>query len=375
MLNLTAFNTIGAEERAAVDRVLSGRVLSGYLGGVPSGGYFVTKLEAEWREAFNVRHAIACNSATSGLLAALAILDPDGRFVCVSPYTMSATAAVAKYARARISFQDIDNKYFCMDPDGDFPKHPAAVIATSLFGHPIDPRLRLHPRLFGSTIIEDNAHAPFAMNGDKYTGTIGHIGVFSLNVHKHIQCGEGGVIVTHDDWIAESMRGFINHGELNNKIPVGLNLRMTEINAAIASAQLKKAPAIIADRIEQAEFLNDCLRRVPWVSPPAVRRGAKHVYYCWAPTAVTEYAETFVNSLTSQGFPIRRGYVKPLYELPAFDCYRHPCPVTEMIEKQIAVFENCAYNVLPQQEEVREIFRKTGAAMSAYTRFRDGVFS
>ena len=82
-------------------------------------------------------------------------------------------------------------------------------------------------------MIEDNAQAIYAKEGEKYAGTIGDIGVYSLNVHKSIQAGEGGICVTDDDGLADRLRGCINHGELSG-MDIGLNLRMTEVTAAIA---------------------------------------------------------------------------------------------------------------------------------------------
>src|SRR5271154_5999170 len=109
-IKLEAFNTIGKEERDAADRVLSSYPLSGYIGGDARGGYFVQKLEAEWREAFGVRHAIACNSATSGLLAACVAADCRGinSIAATTPYTMSATVSAFQLLGADIVFGDID---------------------------------------------------------------------------------------------------------------------------------------------------------------------------------------------------------------------------------------------------------------------------
>jgi perosamine synthetase len=364
LMDFKPFSTVGKEERDAVDRVLRSYPLSGFLGGNPRGGYFVQKLEAEWCEAFGVRHAIACNSATSGLLAACKAVGVDAfTHVSCPAYTMSATAAAPRMLHSGIHFCDIDSETFC----GEMKASATTVaIITNLFGHPARGATVLRKRADEGKalwVIEDNAQAPFAMEDGRYAGTIGHIGVFSLNVHKQIQAGEGGVICTDSHDLANSCRAFINHGEMAARPRVGLNLRMTEVTAAIASEQLKKGPGIIASRIEQAEFLTDCVKDYPFLRAPIVRPGCKHVYYIWAALVSGIQASFIASSLARAGLPVRGGYVNPLYNLPAFGRYKRPCPVTEDVESRIITFENCAITIMPDQEQaVRDIFRQVAEA-------------
>lgn len=345
------FNGIGdSEVRAAAKAIRSGP-LSGFLGGMDRGGPCVRSLEDRWQSTFAVRHAIACNSATSGLLAACHAAGVNSKSkVLTTPFTMSATSACAAILGAEIVYSDIEDDTFCLDPDRCNLEDITHCIITNLFGHPAQlSRWKESAVYHGVTLIEDNAQSPFAEQGGKYAGTVGHMGVFSLNVHKHIQCGEGGVVVTDDDRYAERLRRFINHGELAGAA-AGLNLRMTEYTAAIAEAQLNKAWYIIGDRIKQAQLLTQACAGRDWIVPPVELPDSDHVYYVWAAKLLTEKLgisrDIFVRSVACEGFPLKSGYVQPLYRLNAFSRFVSPCPVAEtMHDRTLVIFENCGHTI------------------------------
>ena len=354
-LRLPRFFTVGYDERINVLKSLRSP-LSGYLGGIDKAGYFVTKLQDKWCEAFGVTHAVACNSATSGLLAAcMAVGIGPGDIVWTTAYSMSATAACAKVLGARIVFIDIETIRFSMNltsiPQEPLPK---CVIVTNLFGHPAYlSSIRSWCDSNKVWMIEDNAQAPFATEDGRHAGTIGHIGVFSLNVHKHCQAGEGGVIVTNDSQFSDLLQGAINHGEIKGNVP-GLNLRMTEPVAAIACAQLTKAKWIISDRIAQAEAITDMVKDIPWITPHKADKGCVHVYYHW--TALVDDPNQdrrfkFTNRLQQGGFPMLAGYTKPLHGV--FGEHVN-LPVVQKVEyKQIILFENCLWN--PNKKHLKKM--------------------
>lgn len=343
---LPPFSTIGVYERAYILRSLK-RPLSGYLGGVPQGGYWIERLQSEWRETFGCQYAIACNSATSGLLAAcMAIGIGPGDIVWTTAYTMSATAACAKVLGAHIAFIDIEPLRFSMNLNTSRPRTglPKCIIVANLFGHPAYlANIRSWCDSNNVWMIEDNAQAPFAKEGKKYTGTIGHIGVFSLNVHKHLQSGEGGVIVTDDEHFSIRLAGSINHGELSHDyIGAGLNLRMTEPIAAIACAQLKKAKRIINSRRELALQLTDMVSDIPFIRPPVEDIDCFHVYYVWAALIENDNRTQFVHHLKRRGVPMNAGYATPLNLLFQSGTI---CPVAERLHtKCLITFEICAYD-------------------------------
>ena len=376
------FCTISQKELYAVELQLgSNHPLSGYLGGVHSGGYWVENLESKWCEIFGCKYAVAVNSATSGLLCAAASIDLKAgeEFIC-TPFTMSATAAAPAILGAKPVFCDIESLHFCLDPgkwcDMDSSQSVKAVILTNLFGHPGGLAIsRKKADSLGIFLIEDNAQAPFAMEGEKFAGTIGHIGVFSLNVHKHIQCGEGGICVTDDQALYQRMREFRNHGEMFENGRIGLNLRMTETTAAIAACQLGRAKQIITNRIEQANFFVKSLEDIPGIIPPTVRETCKHVWYA-IPIRYDEKLigisrqrfmnylhREFVNYLDKPN-PIQQGYVQPLYHLPAFKDRPHLCPVAEdAYHKSLIYFENCTYTLtLQQMGQIGRAFAKIAYA-------------
>lgn len=350
---LPAFNRIGFSEAFNVLRALRSP-LSGYLGGVHKSGYWCSRLESEWCLTFNTRFAVPCNSATSGLLAAcMAARVGPGDEVWVSPYTMSATAAVAIVLGAKIKFIDIERVRYSINMR-NFParSNPKAIIVTNIFGHPAYLHaLRLWCDSNKVVMIEDNAQSAFAMENGKYAGTIGHMGVWSLNVHKQMQSGEGGVITTEDPYFSFQLRNAINHGELYSglapDIPIiGLNLRMTEPVAAIACAQLKKGPSIIAEKRELSEEITDMFSQVRHYVLPHDDIGCRHSYYVWAGRFPNR--DALVAALQKRGFPIHAGYATILTTV--FDPSQL-CPEAERIDKDIVTYEMCAYR--PRKKHLR----------------------
>lgn len=368
------FNTIDEKEGEAAVQVIAktatGKgLLSGYVGTKPYGGPQCMALEAEWSKTFGCKYSIAVNSATSGLLAAcMAIELQHGDEIIVSPYTMSATAAAPKLLGAKIVFADIEDETFCLDPlevaNAITPK-TKAVIVTNLFGHPAKLyELRQLCDEQGIYLIEDNAQAIFAKESIAYAGTVGHIGVFSLNVHKMLQTGEGGVCVTNSPELSRKLREAMNHGEVRGGI-IGLNLRMTEITAAMAREQLKKAPEIMKGRIEIAKHISQYVKffKLP-IRAPIVRDNCVSSYYCWAGLLTKDWSELGVPGFKPEDRPdtsnFKVGYLRPLYELPALK-QSISLPVVEGVERRIILVEICS--ISPEQEEIAKMVQDFGKTL------------
>ena len=332
------YRAMGEAEKRAVAQVIESGLLSGFYGSPGEefwGGPRVRALEAAWRERYDVAHAVSVNSATSGLYAAMGAIGlSPGDQVIVPPWTMSATAMAPLVYGGVPVFADIEDETFGLDPaavEAALTSRTRAIIAVNLFGHParLD-ALRAIADAHGLYLVEDNAQAPLAEDNGRLTGTIGHIGVFSLNRHKHIHAGEGGMCVTADDRLARRLALIRNHGEnvadwLGEDDPVnlvGFNYRMTELSAAIAVVQLANVDAHVAAREQLANDLTAGVRTLAGLTPPRVRQGCRHNYYCWVvrvdEAAVGVARDRFRDALIAEGVPCFTGYTVPLYELPVF---------------------------------------------------------
>lgn len=341
-------STIGEEEKKAVLEVLDSGCLSRFLGTWHEdfyGGDFVRKMETAWAEKFNVKHAISVNSATSGLICAVgaAGIGP-GDEVIVSPYTMSASAtAIMVYSGIPV-FADLEEDYFCLDPksvEERITERTKAIVVVDIFGQPYNrDAINAIAKKHNLIVIEDCAQAPGAKYDDEYAGTLGDIGIFSLNYHKHIHSGEGGVVVTNNDQLAEKIRLIRNHAEavvegkgvsdLVNM--VGFNFRMTEMEAAVAFEQLKKLDGLLEKRLENVKYLEKCLSSFPFIELPKVRDKCTHVYYQHCMKFDEEVAgvsrDIFIEAVRAElmyhelreteGVKLNVGYVKPLYLLPMY---------------------------------------------------------
>ncbi len=332
-----AYRSIGDDERAAVDRVLRSGCLSGFYGSPGPeffGGEEVQRLEREWERRYGIAHAVSVNSATSGLFAAMAAIGiSPGDEVIVPPYTMSATVVAPLLYGGIPVFVDIEPRTFCIDPDlveAAISPRTKAIVAVNLFGHPAElERLRNLADERGIFLIEDSAQAPLGAENGRPCGTVGHIGVFSLNYHKHIHSGEGGICVTSDAKLARRLQLVRNHGEnvvaeenddLSNMI--GFNYRMSEIHAAISSVQLDNAERHVSLRERAAAILADGTRDLEGWTVPHVRPGCRHNYYMFTVRLDDEVLGvsrgTFSRALAAEGFPNEVGYVQPQYRLPMF---------------------------------------------------------
>lgn len=390
---IPAYNCIGEDEKKAVIAFMDkGLPLSGFHGSPrPTfyGGPEVQAFEADWRIRFGCKHAVSVNSATSGLIAAMgAIGIGPGDEVIVPPYTMTATAIAPLFYGGVPVFVDIEDNYFCLDVGkvrAAISPRTKAILAVNLWGHPAElAALRRLADEKGIYLVEDNAQAVLAEENGRLAATVGHIGVYSMNVHKHIQAGEGGICVTADDRLAERMILIRNHGEnvtdwlhvedLTNL--VGFNFRQTEIGAVISRSQLAKLDPQVERCERVAQRLTEGVKGLPGIIPPPVRQGCRHNYFMWSmryqEDLVGAPREKFFTALQAEGMPVAQGYVRPIYRLPMFQkriaigsggfpfnlspvSYADGiCPVTERLhEKEIIQYQPVSWN--PSAEQVEQM--------------------
>lgn len=343
-----AYRVIGEEEKQAALRVLDSGVLSRFLGAWHPdffGGPEVQAFEREWAESCGVKHCISVNSNTSGLYAAVGASGVGpGDEVIVSPYSMAASATAALIFQGVPIFADIDPTSYCLSAatiKQRITPRTKAIIVVHIFGQSadMDPIMEL-ARDHGLVVIEDCAQAPLATYKGRPVGSIGDMGVFSLNYHKHIHTGEGGMVTTDDARFAERLQLIRNHAEavverkgvteLDNM--VGFNFRLGEIEAAIGREQLKKAAILVDQRKRNVAYLESKLEGLQGLSMPKVGVAGDHVYYVHVldydqgATGVSRdrlvaalKAELPATELRENEGPLMGlGYVKPLYLLPLF---------------------------------------------------------
>jgi perosamine synthetase len=400
------YRSIGEEEVKAVTNVARSGCLSGFYGSWGDeffGGPMVKQFEEAWSRKFGVKHTVSVNSATSGLFAAMGAIGVEpGDEVIVPPFTMSATAMAPIIYGGIPVFVDIEPDTFCLDLDAvmqAITRRTKAILVVNLFGHPAHlAELRKIADEHGIFIVEDNAQAPMAMESGRYAGTIGHIGVFSLNYHKHIHTGEGGMCVTQDKDLALRMQMIRNHGEniveplgfKNISGMVGFNYRMSELSATVGIEQLKKIETHVQGRVNIAERLTDGVAEMTGLIAPVVRSGCKHVYYVWAARVKERVLGVsraqLSKALEAEGFPHFTAYTRPLYRLPMFRRRmafgKYPfnlskvkysngmCPVAErMYKKELLCFEPCRFNLGEADidslvEALQKVYEQRGALRS-----------
>lgn len=401
------YNPIGEEEVQAAKEVIESGVLSQYLGVWHNdfyGGPKVRDFEKSCVEYFGVKHAVTVNSWTSGLIAAVgAIGIQPGDEVIVPPWTMSATATAILHWNAIPVFADIEPETFNLDPasvEMNISPYTKAIMAVDIFGHSADmDALMAIADRHGIKVITDTAQAPGSYYKGQFTGTRAHVGGYSLNYHKHIHTGEGGILVTNDDEIAERLRLIRNHAEavvggkgasdLCNMI--GYNFRLGEIECAIGIEQLKKLDGFVASRQKIAERLTQGLTGLSGLRTPIVKVDCTHAYYVYPLVLDVDQLGVsrarIIEALEAEGLTgLAAGYVN-LHLLPMYQkkmaygsngfpwtseiCQREVsydygiCPVAEELhEKSFIGFPLCMYELDDAGlDQVIEAFRKVWAQM------------
>ena len=336
------YNTIGEEEKKEVLEVLDSGILSAFLGSASDGFYGgpkVKKLEAHWREYFGVKHAISMNSATSALSAAVVAAGVlPGDEVILPPLTMCATGTAVLLQMAVPVFADVDPRTMNIDPskiEALITPRTKAIFVVHLAGHPvdIDPIMEIAKK-HNLLVLGDNAQSPGAKYKNRNVGCIEDIGVFSLNCHKTIQCGEGGIAVTNNDDLALKLALVRNHGENCvqgfNRTDIhllGRNYRMTEMEAAVAYHQLNKLKMHNDWRQDLASYLTEKIKEnFDFIVPPYVAPDSEHVYYLYHTDYYAEKADNlpldlFSKALIAEGIPIFSRWGSPIYNLSIYQNY------------------------------------------------------
>jgi dTDP-4-amino-4,6-dideoxygalactose transaminase len=274
---------LGDEEIAALTQAIRSGTLTS------TKGTFVKKFQADFAKRVGAEFGYACASGTHAIHAAVAAVDPaPGDEIVTSPVTDMGAITPILYQTAIPVFADVDPVTGNVTADTIArvisPK-TKAIIVTHLFGNPAEmgPIMDLAAR-HGITVIEDCAQAYGATLGGTHVGMIGHIGCFSLQQGKHITTGEGGMVVANDPALARRLRLFIDkawgYGDPKpDHYFAALNGRMSELQGAVAVAQLGKLDHSIDQRQKMAARLTAAISGIPGLTLPAAPKGGVHGFW------------------------------------------------------------------------------------------------
>ncbi len=315
---------LGQEELALLKEVLDSGVLNS------TKGTKVARFEKEFAEAHKIRFAVAMASGTAGIHCALAALDLDPLDeVITTPITDMGAITPIIYQGCLPVFADVDPFSYNVTASTIQRKitpKTKAIIVTHLFGNPCEmgPIMAL-AREREIVVIEDCAQAFLAEVGSKKVGTIGAIGVFSLQQGKHMTTGEGGIAITSDENFARRMRLFVNkawgYGDKNpDHYFLSLNYRLTELQGAVAVAQLAKLERCVAQRRRMAARLDEKLSGIEGIRIPQAPEGATHAYWKYCLDVDREILGFDVSELAAELKKYEIASAPRYIQKPAFRC-------------------------------------------------------
>lgn len=322
---------IGEEEKQAVIAVLeSGRLAQGAK---------VQEFEEEFATLCGVKHAIATSSGTTALLTSLlAHRIGFGDEVITTPFTFIASVNSILLVGARPVFADIDESSYNVDPsfiEEKITSRTKAILPVHLYGNPCGmERIMEIADQHRLIVIEDACQAHGASINGKRVGSYG-TGCFSFYPTKNMTTGEGGMITTDDDEIAERSRLIRNHGQrqlYHHEVP-GYNFRMTELQAALGLVQLGKLEKWTRKRIQNAAYLTERLRDV---ITPQLKQGYVHVYHLYT-IRVKGDRDQAIKKLEEGGVGARVYYPLPVHQQPLYRQlgFQDSLPVSERMSKEV----------------------------------------
>jgi dTDP-4-amino-4,6-dideoxygalactose transaminase len=316
---------LGEEEYDNVEAVLdSGRFLQGPM---------VEEFEGKWADFVGVDHAVAVSNGTTAIQLTLnAIGLEPGDEVIVPSLTFGSTATAVVHQAGVPVFADIDRDLYTLDHtdlERCLSDRTEAIMPVHLYGHPAEmDEIVAFADEHDLYVIEDAAQAHGARYKGDVVGSIGDAGCFSFYATKNITTGEGGIVTTDNDAIAEQIRLLRSHAmsDRDHHVALGYNFRMSDINGAIGTAQVDRLEEFNDRRREISERLLSALADEHWLEPATVREYVDHAYF-WATIEVdTDLAgmtgKEVRAKLLERGVETRHRYVDPLYDQPVFEHHR-----------------------------------------------------
>ena len=312
-----------------------------------SQGEYVRQFEQDFAYHLKRKYALAMSNGTAALhLAVLAIGVKSGDEVIVPSFTFAATANCVLYVGAKPVFADIDQNTYNIDPErieeAISPK-TKAIIVVHYGGQTadMDPILEIAEK-YDLRVIEDATEAHGATYKNRKAGAIGEIGCFSFYPNKNMTTGEGGMLVTDNEKIAEKARLFRNHGQDSrfHHITIGYNYKMTDILAALGTVQLKRLDWVIQRKREAARYYEEMLSDVKDIQLPYVMPNAIHTYmFCTVKFLMDGARDRVMQYLAERGIETVVAFppvhLQPFYRL-----------LYGFKEGDLSITEDCAKRVL-----------------------------
>jgi dTDP-4-amino-4,6-dideoxygalactose transaminase len=327
---------IGEDEISAVVEVMRS--------GVIAEGQKVKDFETAFADYVGTSYAVAVNSGTAALHAALLAHGiGNGDEVITPPFTFAATSNSVLFTGAKPVFADIKEDTFNIDPERIIEKitpKTKAIIPVHLYGQSADMKSIMEiAHDHDLVIIEDACQAHGATFEGKKVGSFG-TGTFSFYPTKNMTTGEGGIITTDDKTIAEKAKMIRSHGSRQRYYHemLGYNLRMTDIAAAIGLVQLKKVDGFNDSRIKNAQYLSKSLNDIKEISLPYIDRRCKHVFHQYTVRIRNDISrDEIVSLLNKKGIGTGIYYPLPIHKQPYYKDlgYSDSLPVSEKVSEEV----------------------------------------
>ena len=316
---------LGEAEYENVDQVLdSGRFLQGPM---------VEDFEEKWAAYVGTDHAVAVSNGTTAIQLVLKSLGMEpGDEVIVPSLTFGSTATAVVHQGGVPVFADIDRELYTLDHtdlERCLTDKTFAIMPVHLYGHPAEmDEIRDFADDHDLYVIEDAAQAHGASYKGQKVGSLGDAGCFSFYATKNITTGEGGIVTTDNDALAEVLRLLRSHGMANRDehVTLGYNFRMSDLNGAIGTAQVDRLDEFNSRRRAISERLAAELGDLDWLKPATVRDYVDHAYF-WAPFEIQTgeigmTGKEIWRELDDLGVETRHRYTTPLYDQPVFAEHR-----------------------------------------------------
>lgn len=366
---------ISDNERAYVSEVLDSQFRTS------AGGVMTKRLEESFAKLFGVKYAISHTNGTATMHSALAAAGVGpGDEVIVPPLTMASTSFAVLHANATPVFADIDPDTLNIDP-ADIKRRitpqTKAIIPVALYGlSPDMDAIMAIAEAHNLTVIEDDAQCFLGYYKGRIVGNTGHMASFSFQSSKHMTSGEGGMVITSNEDLANKVRCFSNLGyavvsgapgkgkitkdiiqdpKYERHIAIGWNYRMSELCAAVALAQVERLEELVEQRIKVARLYAESVKGCRWLVPQAVPDGYKHSYWTYVLKLENEGGFSWYDfrkkymELGGDGIYAawQLNYLEPPFHEQRFHTKEHPareykpglCPVAESVQPKLLQFK------------------------------------